>query len=330
MVALEVNKEMRDLVKGLDRGVERRIDDWEVARALEKHKYALCSDSGESGYGLRVTESRVVLSGDLLKRNKKEADKKTAISRKAPVTPFYSLTVQGRIVLLLFFSAVLVLLLYYESGRGDTGFERFMNSQRFGVRFFFTALGVALGSAMDNFFRCRSPRLKLLSVRSVLIPPYSRRDFVAISADVAQGASSTAIDPHLATYQPFLRALFCTPAETPVPGCLGRCQFDRRLFTSHPLACPLQCPRDIQNTAHVRISEYRDACHYATSCRWFLRCPLAPYADRPADHRGRRVLSLRFGHPRAVRRPGGSGDAGSGLDGQVDVRPVQVWHHHGS
>lgn len=163
MAALGVNQEMRDLLKGVDRGVERRIDDWELFGALARRRYALGGDGGEEArFGVRVTDFPVMPSEALLKRTKKQAEKEaemTSVAGRAPAIPFYLLTLQGRIALLLLFGAVLVLLLYYENSWGDSGFERFMNSQVFGVRFFFTALGVALGFCMSAFFRCGSPHI---------------------------------------------------------------------------------------------------------------------------------------------------------------------------
>lgn len=157
MAALGVNKELRDLLKGLDRGLERLIHNSEISGALDRRRYALNGDGVASRYGIRVTDFPVMLSEDLLKKNKKEAEKQRTVAGRAPSIPLYLLTLQGRIVLLLFISAVLVLLLYYENSWGDTGLERFMDGQGFGVRFFFTALGVALGFSMIRFFRCRSP-----------------------------------------------------------------------------------------------------------------------------------------------------------------------------
>lgn len=182
MAALGVNKNIRELLKGMDRGVERRIAEGDLSRALASRRYALGSDGGESQYGVRVTEFPVRLSGELLKRNERRPEKevqKAAAAGRAPATPFYVLTVQGRVLVLLLFGAVLLLLLCYENSWGDTGFERFMNSQGFGVRFLFTAVGVALGFCMSNFFRCvgvLSPFLlmsqrALPAQRSILISP---------------------------------------------------------------------------------------------------------------------------------------------------------------
>ncbi|ROV91903.1 hypothetical protein VPNG_09763 [Cytospora leucostoma] len=61
----------------------------------------------------------------------------------------------------------------------NTGFERFMDSQGFGVGFLFTALGVALGTCMESVFRSvaiMSPYLQLSSKRlpaerSILLSP---------------------------------------------------------------------------------------------------------------------------------------------------------------
>jgi hypothetical protein len=93
MAALGVNQEMRDLLKGVDRGVERRIDDWELFGALARRRYALGGDGGEEArFGVRVTDFPVMPSEALLKRTKKQAEKEadmTSVAGRAPAIPFY-------------------------------------------------------------------------------------------------------------------------------------------------------------------------------------------------------------------------------------------------
>lgn len=57
---------------------------------------------------------------------------------------------------LLVFSAasVLAIVAYYEKSTSDSGFESFMDSRGFGVRFFSTMLGVLLGGLMGAVFDC--------------------------------------------------------------------------------------------------------------------------------------------------------------------------------
>jgi hypothetical protein len=71
--------------------------------------------------------------------------------------PFFMLSVVGRLFLLFMLCGVLVLILYYSRTGGDTGFERFMDSDSYGVRFLFTSLGVIISSAWSSFFDSKSP-----------------------------------------------------------------------------------------------------------------------------------------------------------------------------
>ncbi|KAF3761413.1 hypothetical protein M406DRAFT_233216, partial [Cryphonectria parasitica EP155] len=84
-----------------------------------------------------------------------------------------------RCVMLFIFLSMLVIIVYYEETSGNTGFENFMDSQSYGVKFFFTALGVVLGYCMETVFRCvaiMSPYLKLRdralpAQQSILLSP---------------------------------------------------------------------------------------------------------------------------------------------------------------
>ncbi|KAI1358836.1 hypothetical protein F5Y08DRAFT_332783 [Xylaria arbuscula] len=67
-------------------------------------------------------------------------------------SPFFMLGIVGRICLFLFMSGVLVLVLYYARTGGDTPFERFIDSDSFGVQFLFTGLGVVITLLWSGFF----------------------------------------------------------------------------------------------------------------------------------------------------------------------------------
>lgn len=93
--------------------------------------------------------------------------------------PFKLLTWWGRCLLIFILYCILIILVYYETTSADTGFERFMDSQGFGVNFFFTALGVIVGACMEMVFRSVatiSPYLQLSNdnlpaERSILLSP---------------------------------------------------------------------------------------------------------------------------------------------------------------
>ena len=68
-----------------------------------------------------------------------------------------------------FVSGLLTLVVYYNQTGGDTGFERFMNSQTFGVAFLFSAVGVMLKmycGVVDDDLRATNPHHLLLLATS--------------------------------------------------------------------------------------------------------------------------------------------------------------------
>ncbi|KAI1337363.1 hypothetical protein F5Y15DRAFT_391163 [Xylariaceae sp. FL0016] len=66
--------------------------------------------------------------------------------------PFLMLGYAGRLSLLFVLCGLLVLILYYNNTGGDTPFERFMDSESFGVRFLFTGVGVVISFFWASFF----------------------------------------------------------------------------------------------------------------------------------------------------------------------------------
>jgi hypothetical protein len=59
------------------------------------------------------------------------------------------------VLFLLLDIGLLIIIFYYNSTDGDSGFERFMEHQTFGVRFLFAALGVIVTLFWSSFFRSR-------------------------------------------------------------------------------------------------------------------------------------------------------------------------------
>ncbi|KAK0671648.1 hypothetical protein QBC41DRAFT_48689 [Cercophora samala] len=66
--------------------------------------------------------------------------------------PFLMLSYSGRIAFLLPLTGIMVVVLYYNNTGGDTGFERFMSTQNFGVRSLFTLMGVGITLFWSAFF----------------------------------------------------------------------------------------------------------------------------------------------------------------------------------
>lgn len=128
-----------------------------------------CPEPGPTGYGVMVAgpagEAEVrglqllrqhggLDGGEEARRCAREEEGEERLS--APLRksqPFAVLTWWGRCGLLLVFSGVLAVVAYYESTRAATGLESYMSSQAWGLKFLFTAIGVALGLLMGLFFR---------------------------------------------------------------------------------------------------------------------------------------------------------------------------------
>jgi len=164
MASLGLNEDVRTLLRAMPRGLARKVQDWEVAQVLEGKTYALKAFrarelSGVKGYGVVISGHSDPSATRRPAARKSQAEGEPGekkIRGKQRIMSFALLTWWGRGALLFVLSSILIILIYYETTSGDTGFERFMDSQGFGVRFFFTALGVMLGFSMGTFFRCES------------------------------------------------------------------------------------------------------------------------------------------------------------------------------
>ncbi|KAI0441076.1 hypothetical protein F4803DRAFT_563346 [Xylaria telfairii] len=66
--------------------------------------------------------------------------------------PSCMLGIFGRLYLLFILCGVLILILYYAKTGGDTGFEKFIDSDSFGLRFLFTSIGVIISYSWSSFF----------------------------------------------------------------------------------------------------------------------------------------------------------------------------------
>ena len=167
MASLGLNEGFRTLLRGIPRGITRKVEDWEVIQVLEGRTYSLKAFnnrelSGIKGYGVALAGFKDPSRRHLLKVHDDGKPGKEKIGPRKRIMSFALLTWWGRGALLFVLSSVLIILIYYETTSIDSGFERFMDSQGFGVRFFFTALGVLLGFSMGTFFRCELDSLPSL------------------------------------------------------------------------------------------------------------------------------------------------------------------------
>lgn len=96
-------------------------------------------------------------------------DTTSSVSERRPAATTNLLPV----VFLVLVTGLLILILYYENTILDTPFERFMDSQTYGVRFLFTAMGTGITTFWDYYFSCGLSLLlcPFLSLRSRLTKP---------------------------------------------------------------------------------------------------------------------------------------------------------------
>ncbi|KAF5505180.1 hypothetical protein CGCS363_v004143 [Colletotrichum siamense] len=125
---------------------------------LGRDEYGIiyCDDSAQSLQG--ATASGAIPADDELTGTyQRDIAKK---SRK-PV-PFIALTWWWRLGFIFFLTALFIIILYYHLTLGvRTSFKDFMDSQTFGVRFFFAALGVTIIFCWESIFitKCTEPNL---------------------------------------------------------------------------------------------------------------------------------------------------------------------------
>ncbi|KAI4259555.1 MAG: hypothetical protein L6R42_004523, partial [Xanthoria sp. 1 TBL-2021] len=95
--------------------------------------------------------------------------------------PDYFLHPATMVAFAVFVAGLLTLVVYYNQTGGDTGFERFRDSQAFGVTFLFTALGVMLKlywGLIDDDLRATHP-YHLLLLASSSASPKARQSILA-------------------------------------------------------------------------------------------------------------------------------------------------------
>ncbi|KAI7781030.1 hypothetical protein LA080_015264 [Diaporthe eres] len=200
MASLGLNPEIREKIRNIHCDSSGSIKENMILKALAGSKYALdeywvSSSPGAvstRGYGIVVRTSNddekklVQISSP---GNGKTSGPSNAKEKKN-TQPFALLTWWGRCILLLIFACVLIIATYYETTSLDSGFERFMDSRGFGIRFLFTALGVVIGGCMETFFRSvaimlpyqQLSKYALPAERSILLSPPTNSFYGTYSA----------------------------------------------------------------------------------------------------------------------------------------------------
>lgn len=198
MASLGLSPGFRDRILKIPCDSSGSIKENMILMALTQNKFGLdefwISSSPESagvrGYGLVVKTSNGEANKVKINRRGNRKARGQKDEKKADTQPFALLTWWGRCILLFIFACVLIIATYYETTSLDSGFERFMDSRGFGIRFFFTALGVVVGGCMETFFRSVAIILpyQLLSKhalpagRSILLSPPTNAFYGILSA----------------------------------------------------------------------------------------------------------------------------------------------------
>ncbi|KAI1374809.1 hypothetical protein F4677DRAFT_156996 [Hypoxylon crocopeplum] len=173
--SLALHPDVRRLFTGLPAGVDAgKMPKGLLESVLEERWFKLGYFYGANGtveYGIMLGDgngagytSRLV-GGDV-----KEPSDHHAVRTKAKHhLPFLMLGWAGRLVFLFVLCGLLALILYYNNTGGDTPFERFMDSESFGVRFLFTGVGVIISFFWASFFSSKSPRFPIPAFSSYRI-----------------------------------------------------------------------------------------------------------------------------------------------------------------
>lgn len=164
MASLCGHPDVRTMLARIPQRIERPVDEEIIAKMLAGQRYMLgtrsqTSRKGEMSYGLMLAPS-----GDedqnhelLLRETEQNPQPKFNGSAFTKVSPWLRpLTWWFRLAFLGLIAIVLIIVAYYEETTRDSGFENFMDSRGFGVRFLFTGLGVLIGGLMGAVFECRS------------------------------------------------------------------------------------------------------------------------------------------------------------------------------
>ncbi|KAM7192942.1 hypothetical protein V8F20_008612 [Naviculisporaceae sp. PSN 640] len=119
----------------------------DIAKALEGKRFRL-------GY-FQVPSSNNHWRPDSKQRGGGSAQNDRPWSQRGPYQQHMSYGLQLvllPVVFLVLITGLLILILYYENTILDTPFERFMDSQTYGVRFLFTAMGTGITTFWDYYF----------------------------------------------------------------------------------------------------------------------------------------------------------------------------------
>ncbi|KAI2632658.1 hypothetical protein GGS26DRAFT_85697 [Hypomontagnella submonticulosa] len=180
--SLALNPDVRRLFTSLPAGVDAgRMPKGLLQSVLADRWFKLGWFYGANGtleYGIVLREGH----GQAYAPDKIAAEEKEPYDHHATPTkakhhlPFLMLGYAGRLLFLFVLCGLLALILYYNNTGGDTPFERFMDSESFGVRFLFTGVGVIISFFWASFFSS----IAILSPYQLLAnsPQHARRSIL--------------------------------------------------------------------------------------------------------------------------------------------------------
>ncbi|KAH8880275.1 hypothetical protein GQ53DRAFT_670227 [Thozetella sp. PMI_491] len=157
VATLSTNSEIRAILSSVQLGEDGRVKRARLMDALGGHIFRLGyfrSEYGDVDYGIKIQHDAERSETAIKTLDEKGAGMVRPHSNghaNIPI-PFITLSVVGRLAFLLFISGLLVVILYYNETFDETGFEHFMDSQSFGVKFLFTMVGVGVTFFWSSFF----------------------------------------------------------------------------------------------------------------------------------------------------------------------------------
>ncbi|EAQ87616.1 hypothetical protein CHGG_04235 [Chaetomium globosum CBS 148.51] len=175
VASLSTNPGLRAVFSSLSTGRGEKIDHRQLVAALEGKRFELGSFFNRYGvpdYGVMVQEAdaslwKVDSESSLSLKSPQESEVTETHRKTEHHLPFLMLSYTARAVCLVTITGIMVLILYYNNTGGDTGFERFMGTQNFGVRALFTLAGVGV----SFFWSCFFTSLAVLSPYQMLSQP---------------------------------------------------------------------------------------------------------------------------------------------------------------
>ncbi|KAK1752233.1 hypothetical protein QBC47DRAFT_463559 [Echria macrotheca] len=125
--------------------------------------------------------------------------------------PFATLTYPARALFTILLLGLITLLSYYHTCRGDTPFELFMDSQTFGVKFLFAAVGTVIALYWSSFFLSLAALVPFRHLACTHTKPSSTFAFTSTSTSISSTTISISATQRSREYEQ-------TPPTNPLTG----------------------------------------------------------------------------------------------------------------